>query len=53
MFTENLLWKKLSLLTRTNGHVWAFRIFTPFRVKEASTVNKITRTSCECSMSQW
>jgi len=52
-FTENLFWNLFTLVSRglSWGHVCEFReLFIPSRVKDASSVNKMTLNSSGCAV---
>jgi len=55
-FTENLLWKLVTLVScgLSWDHVRTFRkLFTPSRVKDASSLNKMTLNSSGWAFIQW
>ena len=55
-FTENLFWKWVTHVAcgLRWDHVCTFRkLFMPSRVKDASSVNKITLNSSGCAFTQW
>ena len=55
-FTENLLWNLVTLIScgLSWDHVCTFcELFIPFRVKDASLVNKMMLKSWECAVIQW
>jgi hypothetical protein len=55
-YTENLFWKLVILVScgLSWDHVCTFReLFTPSRVKDASSVNKMTPNISGCACIQW
>jgi len=56
IFTENLLWKLVALVScgLSWDHLCTFRkLFTPSRVKDASSLNKMTLNSSGWAFIQW